>query len=139
MMKLDDIDKQILSNLQEDGRMTYAAIAQHVGLTSTAVGHRVQKMLDEGIIRSFGVDLDREKLGLAIQALISLKLNFARLDDFQKILKSINEIEFCYRVTGEDCMIMKVNLQDNAHLLQFINKISAYGFTKSSIVMERMV
>lgn len=138
-MKLDEIDIQLLDSLEKNGRITYALLAKEVGLTSTAVGQRIQKMIDEGLIQGFGITLDKTKLGISIQAVISLKLNFAKLDAFNRLVKTFKEIEFCYRVTGEDCMIMKVNLRDNAHLLDFINTISVYGASKSSIILERVM
>jgi Lrp/AsnC family leucine-responsive transcriptional regulator len=138
-MKFDKLDMKILELLEKDGRISYAAIAKEVGLTSTAIGQRVQKLIDEKIILGFSTRLNREQLGDTIQAIISLKLNFAKLEAFNKILNSFREIEYCYRVTGEDCMVMKVNFKDNNHLLNFINKISIYGVTKSSIIIDHMV
>ena len=139
MIRVDNIDKKILHLLQEDGRIPYASIAKEVGLTSTAVSQRIQKMMDEGIIRGFEVILNQEKLGYGIQAIISLKLNFSKLDAFYKVLENYDEIEYGYRITGDDCIIMKVNLKDNAHLLDFINKISVYGFSKSNIIIEQVI
>ena len=59
MTSVDQMDQEIVKYLKKDGRMTYAAIAKKVGLTSTAVGQRVQKMIDEGksdaIIRDVGI------------------------------------------------------------------------------------
>lgn len=136
--KIDHIDTEIIRCLEEDGRIAYATIAKKVGLTSTAVGQRIQKMIDEGIILGFGVQLDRKKLGITIQAIISVKLNFSKIDAFYKQLLTFNEIEYCYRVTGEDCIIMKVNLKDNAHLLDLINRVSLYGFSKSNIIIEQI-
>ena len=138
-MKMDVIDRKILGCLEKDGRMPYASIAKKVALTSTAVSQRIQKMTDEGVILGYGLKLNKEKIGVKIEAIISLKLNFSKIEAFNKILKTFNEIEFGYRVTGEDCLIMKVNLRDNTHLLNFINKISVYGFTKSNIIIEQLV
>ena len=94
-------------------------------------------MLEDRLILGFGVHLDKEKLGINIQALVSLKLNFARIESFHKVLKTCNEIEYCFRVTGEDCMMMKVNLRDNKHLLEFINQISV--LTTTNVIIEQLV
>ena len=139
MDKIDNIDLEILELLKEDGRVPYSSIAKKVGLTSTAVSQRIQKMMDEEIIQGFGVKLNIEKLGITIQAIMTLKLNFSKMDAMHKVLKTFEEIEFGYRITGEDCVIMKVNLKDNAHLLDFINKLSVYGFSKSNIIIEKVV
>lgn len=136
---MDSIDIQILEMLEANGRTSYAAIAKQVGLTSAAVGQRVQKMVEEEVITGFTIKKDKTKLGIHIQAVISLKLNFSKIDAFYKVLSSYPEVEHCYRVTGEECIIMKVNLRDNAHLLDFINQISVYGFSKSSIIIEQIV
>ena len=136
---MDRIDQQILALLREDGRTPYSSLAKEVNLTSAAVGQRVQKMVYDGTIKGFGVDIDHEKLGVSIQAILGLKLNFAKLDSFHQVLKNHKEIEYCYRVTGDDCIVMKVNLKDNKHLLRFIDEMSNYGTTKSSIILERLV
>lgn len=138
-MKIDETDKKILQLLKEDGRMSYAALGKKIGLTSTAIGQRVQKMTEEGIILGFGVQVNKEKLGFQIQALLSLKLNFSRIEAFNKILQEFEEIEYCFRVTGEDCIVMKVNLRDNQHLRNFINRVSVYGFTKTNIIFEQLI
>jgi Lrp/AsnC family leucine-responsive transcriptional regulator len=139
MIKIDNINLEIIKCLESDGRISFASIAVKVNITSTAVSQRVQKMIDDGLILGFGLKLDRKKLGVDIQAIISLKLNFAKLDSFNKTISSFDEVEYCYRVTGEDCMIMKVNFRDNAHLLHFIDQISLYGSTKSSIIIDQVI
>ncbi|MBT8230803.1 MAG: Lrp/AsnC family transcriptional regulator [Bacteroidia bacterium] len=139
MLNLDNIDQEILNSLDKDGRISYSALAKKVNLTSAAVGQRVQRMIQDEVILGFGTHINREKIGLSIQAVINLKLNFARIHDFNKVLCNYDEIEYCYRVTGEDCIIMKVNVRDNKHLLKFIDRISDYGHTKSSIILEKMV
>ena len=138
-LSLDHIDTEILECLKKDGRISYSAIAKKVGLTSTAVGQRIQKMKDEGLILGFSTTLDRKKLGISIQAIITLKLNFSKIDSFYRKLLTFSEVEYCYRVTGEDCIIMKVNLKDNPHLLDFINQISLYGFSKSNIIIDQII
>jgi len=135
---MDAVDTKILNYLSEDSRTPYSVIAQKVDLTSTAVGQRVKKMMDAGIILGFGIKVDQEKLGKTIQAIVSLKLNFSKIDPFYKILKGFEEVEYSYRVTGEDCIIMKVNLKDNKHLLSFINQIANYGFSKTNIIIEEI-
>lgn len=136
---MDNKDIQIIQMLEVDGRASYSTIAKQVGLTSAAVGQRVQKMVDEGLILGFTIKKNTAKLGNTIQTIMSIKLNFSKIDAFYKILAQYPEIEQCYRVTGEECIIMKVNLRDNAHLLDFINQISTYGFSTSSIVLEQII
>ena len=139
MLKIDNIDIKILDQLEKDGRISYTDLAKKVGLTSTAVGQRMQKMTQERLILGFAAKVNKKELGITIQAIINLKLNFTKIDALYKVLNSFEEIESCYRVTGEDCLIMKVNFRDNTHMVNFINRISDYGFTKSSIILEQLI
>ncbi|MEM6629562.1 MAG: Lrp/AsnC family transcriptional regulator [Bacteroidota bacterium] len=136
---MDSIDKKILAFLQSDGRVSYSTLGKEIGLTSTSISQRVQKMVDTGVIKGFGVQLDHTKLGIGIQALISVKLNFTRIESFYSAMKTFEEVEFGYRVTGEDCMVLKVNLRDNTHLLDFINRVSTFGLTETKVIIEQVI
>jgi len=138
-MNIDKIDLQILDCLNKNSRIPFSTIAKEVGLTSTAVGQRVQKMVEEQIIEGFGIKLNPEKLDIHVQAIITLKLNFSKIEAFNKQLQSFEEIQFCYRVTGDDCMIMKVHLKNNKHLLQFLDRITSYGLSKTNIIIDQLV
>ena len=61
---MDSVNWKILRELQQNARATYAEIGKVVGLTAPAVGQRIQKMEDEGIITGYRVSLDLEKIGL---------------------------------------------------------------------------
>lgn len=139
MLKLDELDLALIGLLERDGRMSYAALAQEVGLTSTAVRQRIQKLMDQQVISGFQANLDYQKLGYPIQAIINLNLNFARTEAFYSILPTLEEVQFCYRITGEDCMMMRVNFRDNLHLLDFINRVSKYGTSKTFVILEQVV
>ncbi|MEM9722788.1 MAG: Lrp/AsnC ligand binding domain-containing protein [Bacteroidota bacterium] len=71
--------------------------------------------------------------------LISVKLNFTRIESFYSAMKTFEEVEFGYRVTGEDCMVLKVNLRDNTHLLDFINRVSTFGLTETKVIIEQVI
>lgn len=139
MIRLDKTDHEILELLKADGRMPFSAIAKEIGITSTTVGQRVQRLINEELIRGFSVDLDKELLGYHVQAIISVKLHFAKIDAFNQLLKELEGVEYCFRVTGEDCLIMKVSLRNNKHLLEFINSISEYGTTTSKLIIEQLL
>ena len=139
-MALDELDNKILSCLNKNGRVPYASIAKEVNLTATAVGQRVQKMIAEEVIEEFSVKLNPDKFGINIQAVITLKLYFTKMDAFYKYLKkSAEDIEYCYRVTGDDCMILKVNFRNNSHLVEFLDGLSIYGSSKTNIIIDQLI
>src|SRR5688500_9315276 len=70
---LDDIAKRIIELLQGDGRLSYSAIAKDVGLSEAAVRHRVQKLIEGGVIQIVAVT-DAMQMGFARQAMIGIKI-----------------------------------------------------------------
>jgi len=137
-MPLDKIDKIIIESFKRNGRTPYSAIAQEVGLSATSIGQRVQKLMDDKVIKGFDVKLDHEKLGINLEAFITVVLHFAKIEAFKKALDSFDEVQSCYRVTGEDCVILKVNLNNKKHLVEFLDKLSDYGSSQTRIIIEQL-
>ena len=71
---LDDVNKAIIEQLQEDGRRSYAAMAQAVGLSEAAVRQRVQRLLDAGIMQIVAVT-DPLRVGFKRQAMIGVRVS----------------------------------------------------------------
>jgi len=138
-MTLDEFDYKILNQLKKNARMAYATIGKDIGLTAPAVAKRVQKMELGGLIKGYTLDLDHSKLGNSIKALITIKMGFPKRNEFEKKVHQFESIQTCYRVTGEDCMVMEVLLRDNEHLVTFLDELAAYGITKTNIVLNDLM
>jgi len=136
---LDEFDYKIIQQLQENARIAYAAIGKDIGLTAPAVAKRVQKMENGGLIKGYQLNVDYAKLGKTIKAFVTIKIGFAKLQQFKKEVHQFEAIQACYRVTGEDCMMMEVLLKDNAHLVTFLDKMAEYGITKTSIILNDLM
>ena len=138
-MVLDPIDHHILGQLKENGRVSYSSIAQEMKLSSAAVGQRVQKMLEEDVIQGFSTKINPDKVGIHVKAIVVLRIAFGRTEAFRQQLPTFPEIQSCFRITGEDCLIMQTHFNNNAHLTTFIDRISVYGTTKTSIIIDQWV
>ncbi|HHI01394.1 MAG TPA: Lrp/AsnC family transcriptional regulator, partial [Thermococcus litoralis] len=73
-MKMDEIDKNILKLLQEDGRMSYSEIARRIGVPESTVRLRVKRLIEEGIIRKFAALINPFKAGYTIVAFIAVDI-----------------------------------------------------------------
>lgn len=137
-MKLDEFDCKILACLQKNARVSYRDMGEEIGLTSPAVAQRVQKLEMEGVIEGYTVKLNQRKLGNDIKAIIILKASFGRYQKFAKEFDYQNseEIESLYRVTGDDCAVLYTKFRDNEHLIEFLDKLTPFGDTKTSIILE---
>ncbi len=138
-MTLDEFDYKIIQQLQENARVAYATIGKDIGLTAPAVAKRVQKMENGGLIKGYQLKVDPTKLGNTIKAFVTIKIGFAKLQTFKKEVHQFKAIQACYRVTGDDCMMMEVLLKDNVHLVSFLDEMAQYGITKTSIILNDLM
>ena len=138
-MPLDSLNWKILEALQQNARMSFSEIGRKVGLTSPAVAERVKKMEDKGIIKGYKVQVSYNKTGHQLKAIITLKVFMGRLKPFLDKVKDFREVINCYRITGNENIILEVVLYDQAHLEVFIDKLITYGETRTHIVLSNVV
>ncbi|MCC5914494.1 MAG: Lrp/AsnC family transcriptional regulator [Balneolaceae bacterium] len=104
MVKLDEIDRQILEHLQENGRITNNELAKRVGLTTTPTLERVKRLEREGVIKGYTAVIDRDKVGQGLTVLCNIKLSVHQMGEmveFSKHIAGVPEILACYNTTGE--------------------------------------
>jgi DNA-binding Lrp family transcriptional regulator len=114
-MAIDRIDRQILSLLQEDGRMTNVDLAERVGLTAPPCLRRVRALEESGAIRGYHADLDAARLGypITVFAMVSLRSQAERdLAAFEDHVAAIPEIRECHMLNGEIDFILKIVASD---------------------------
>ena len=138
-MQVDELNWAILSRLQLNARYSFAEIGREIGLSSPAVAERVKKMEDAGIIRGYKAQISYNKIGYQLKAIITLRAFMGRLKPFLEKVKEFKEVNNCYRITGNENIIMDVVLHDQEHLEEFIDKLITYGETKTHIVLSQVV
>ena len=114
-MAFDRIDRQILSLLQSDGRMTNVELAERVGLTAPPCLRRVRALEEAGFIKGYHASLDAARLGFPITvfAMVSLRSQAERdLSAFERHVSSIPEIRECHMLNGEIDFILKIVAPD---------------------------
>lgn len=138
-MKLDSISRHILQLLQENARVSNAEIARNVGVTSPAVAERIRKMEDAGILRKYTAIVSHYEMGYQLRALITLRAFMGRLKAFLEKVKTFDEVVNCYRITGNENIVMEVVLNNQKHLEEFIDQLISYGETKTQIILSHVV
>jgi len=135
---MDSLDNKILEMLQINARESFANIGKEVGLSAPAIGKRVRQLEEIGVIEGYSLKLNHEKLGIETKAYITLVVNqgASRSPNAQKELLAMKEVQRCDRITGDDCFCILGYFKNNKHLIIFLEKISQYGATKTSIILE---
>lgn len=122
-VKLDAVDRRILSNLQDDGRMTNVELANRAGITAPPCLRRVRTLETSGVIRGYHADLDPDSLGYSIIvfALVSLKSQAeADLQSFERHVEELPEIRECYMLNGEIDFVLKIVATDLQAFQRFL-------------------
>lgn len=120
---LDELDRQILTIVQRDGRITNAELAQQIHLSPPAAHARLKRLQARGVIRSFVALLDREALGYDLMALIHVTLaqhQRERVQEFRAAIQGMPQVLECFHVTGEYDYMLKVVVRNRKELEQFL-------------------
>jgi Lrp/AsnC family transcriptional regulator, leucine-responsive regulatory protein len=136
---LDDINRRLLVELQEDARLTLAELGRRVGLSSPAVAERLQRLERDGVIRGYHADVDPRALGLSLTAVIRIRPSPGQLQNVAELAQQTVEVVECTRITGEDCFIMRAHLRDVGHLEEVIDRFVVLGQTTTSIAQSSPV
>ncbi len=136
---LDETGWHILQALQENARLSFSELGQRVGLSSPAVTERVRRLEDAGIIRGYRAEIDTTKIGYPITAIIRMQVQGERCTRFTANVQEIPEVLECYRVTGDDSLIMRVMVSCVEHLEAIIDRLSVHGQLTTSIVLSTPV
>lgn len=138
-MVIDDIDRKVLKELQQDARVSYAELGRRVGLTTPAVIERVRKLEDAGVIVGYRAEIDPAKVGLPITAFVRMSISGVDYSHIIEVAEQSNEVLECHRGTGGDSFIIKVAVSSVEHLQQIIDKLTPYGITTTAIVLSSPV
>jgi Lrp/AsnC family transcriptional regulator, regulator for asnA, asnC and gidA len=116
---LDEVSKEIIEQLQQDGRRSYAAIGKVVGLSEAAVRQRVQRLIDSGVMQVVAVT-DPLELGFARQAMVGLKVT-GPLDPVADALSALDEVDYVVITAGSYDLLAEVVAESDEHLLDLIS------------------
>ncbi|WP_378187035.1 Lrp/AsnC family transcriptional regulator [Aquimarina sp. W85] len=136
---MDTVNWKILKLLQANARISNAEIGREIGLSSPAVAERIKRMEDEDIIKGYGTQISYFKVGYQLKAIITLKAFMGRLQPFLIKVKEFDEVLSCYRITGNENIIMEVVLKDQIHLQEFIDSLITYGEAKTHIILSSLI
>lgn len=137
--KVDETNWKILKKLQENARISMSDLSKQVGLSAPAVADRIKRMEDLGIIRGYYTQLSYLKSGYQLKAIITLKVFMGRLKPFLEKVTEFKEVINCFRITGNENIIMEVVLVNQKHLETFIDQLISYGETKTHIVLSNKI
>ncbi len=140
---LDAVDRAILSELQADGRMTNAELADRVGIAPSTCVTRVRGLVARGVITGFTATVDPAVMGVALQVLVSVTIRSGarqRIAEFNEELRSLPEVLQLFFLGGVEDFIIHLVARDSDHVRDFVMEhLSAHpavSSTRTSIVFS---
>jgi len=136
MKRLDQYDRQILKELQQDAHINHQELADRVSLSKTACWRRVQKLEQNGLIRGYVALLNPDSLGLNVMAYVQVSMlnhDVKTLDTFNTFIEGSPFVMECCAITGNYDYILKVVASDTQELETFLmRKLLSLGVVKST-------
>ena len=126
-MKLDDLDRSLLKELEGNARQSYRELAKKTGVSVVTVAQRVRKMEQEGIIRRYAGMLNQEKLGYEITTITEVTVSKGKLVEVQEKIAKLNSVCAVYDVTG---------IEDSIVISKFKNRDDVSKFTKELLSVQ---
>ncbi|MCB1650263.1 MAG: Lrp/AsnC family transcriptional regulator [Pseudomonadales bacterium] len=144
---MDRLDKRILHELQQDGRLTNAELAERVGLSATPCARRVKQLEEDGVIERHVVLLNASRLGLKLHALVQISMDKHtpdRFEHFEAEVRKHPEVTELLLITGQSAdYLLKLVVPDMEHyhdfLLNKITRIEGVADVHSSFIMRQVI
>src|SRR5918992_420256 len=131
---LDPVNLRVLEELAADGRIAMAELGRRVGLSAPAVAERVQRLERAGVIAGYHAEIDPGKLGFPVAAIVRIRPSPGQLARIPEVARETPEVVECYRITGEDCFLIKLYLRAIDELEEVLDRFTPSGLTTTSII-----
>jgi Lrp/AsnC family leucine-responsive transcriptional regulator len=136
---LDDTNRRILTVLGENPRMSTSEVARAVGTSAPAVRERIVRLEEAGVIRGYRLDVDPAAIGLPVAAWIRIRPGPGQLLKITDLARRTPQVSECHRISGEDCLLLKVHVQTIEDLQPVLDAFLLHGQTTSSFVVATPV
>jgi len=141
MEELDELDKKILTLLQEDGRMSFAEMSRRLNTNENTIRFRFSRLLSRGIIRKIVALIDPRAVGIMQSAALMLKISPDKMEEVLQKLANMREIPNIYQLSGDYDAIVVVMARNMDELYEIVNRIKKLnGVTEvNTLVTIRIV
>ncbi|GAB3586480.1 Lrp/AsnC family transcriptional regulator [Amycolatopsis endophytica] len=137
---MDSLDRKIIAALRLNGRATYAELGRTVGLSASSVHERVGKLEAAGVITGYHATVNPSTVGLGVTALVGIQPTESADDnEVADELGTLDEVESCYAVAGDEAFVVKVRVptvDELEHTLGRLRRIGGVARTRTTVVLS---
>ena len=136
---LDAINRKILAALQENARISYAELGKKVHLSAPAVAERMRKLESAGVITGYSLEINLDKVGYPIVALVQCKVYRTKEREFKALVLSYDEVIECHNVTGEQAFLVKLAIESMSQLDDILEAFIDFSDTNTMMILSTPV
>lgn len=134
---MDEIDRHIVSLMQENARISVTELGKRIGLSTPAANERLKRLEERGVITGYRAVINPEKLGKHVTAFILY--DTTRCEAFREFCRQQPSVMECHRLAGQYSYLVKVVTENVRALETFIDESMAYGQPSSLINLSSPV
>ncbi|MFP3393326.1 Lrp/AsnC family transcriptional regulator [Brevibacillus sp. SIMBA_040] len=128
---MDSVDIQIISELQKDSRLSIRELSKRVHLSAPSLAERIRKLENKGIIESYTITLNKKRMGFPIDCFVMVTMRNGEYERFRSFIKNHPRSDFCYRITGDACFLVKFSIASLEEIEGFITEVTPFANTKT--------
>lgn len=141
---MDDVDRRIIDHLVRDGRSGYARIAAEVGLSAPAVKRRVDRLMDDGVIKGFTAVVDPDLMGWSVEAYVEVHCRGTITPEaLGAAFAKVSEVHAAATVSGQADAILRIVARDVRDLERALERVRTevdnVDHTDTAIVLSRLI
>ncbi|KKB74345.1 MULTISPECIES: Lrp/AsnC family transcriptional regulator [Bacillus] len=137
-MNIDELDFKIIEELKKDSRLSMRELGRKINLSAPSVTERVRRLEAFGVIKQYTLDIDYQKIGLPVSCIIEATVKNGEYERFKAYIERLPNIEFCYRIAGAACYMLKINAENLEEVEAFINRTSPYAQTVTHVIFSEI-
>ena len=139
--ELDDLDRLIIINLQNNARTPFSKIAKEAGVSEATIFLRVKRLQQIGVLKAFRAIVSPSKVGKSLTAFILVRADPRKYTDVLGVVRNLEEVTEAYDVTGPYYLILRVDVSNKESLAKVIDLIGAVdgvSSTETAIVLKEV-
>lgn len=132
---LDRLDWRIIEMLQRNARITNTELGKRIGLSQPAVAARIRRLEEQGVIEGYAARINPGLVGRGIAAIVRIRTTHAQIRRCLDAFDAMPEIIEAHRITGEDCFMVRIVVEEMVQLERAIDALAGFGPVTTSVVL----
>lgn len=131
---LDAVDARILTALDADARLSTAELARMVNLSAPSVAERMRRLVSEGVIRAYTVEIDSKALGYQIRAMVRIRPLPGKLHLVERLIQETPQFIECDKITGDDPFLARLVVHSIEEMDDVLESLSEHAVTSTAVI-----